>query len=49
MPTDEAVHVTDFVSTIYHALGYTSADAVKDPFGRPHHFLQGQPVMKLFG
>jgi hypothetical protein len=49
VPADDAVHVTDFVATIYHALGFTSADAVKDSFGRPHHFLVGQPVRKLFG
>jgi len=49
LPADDAVHVTDFFATIYHALGYTSADSVKDLAGRPHHFLQGRPVSKLFG
>jgi len=49
LPADEAVHVTDFFATMYHALGYTSADAVKDVSGRPHHFVQGQPVQKLLG
>ncbi len=49
LPADDAVHVTDFFATIYHALGYTSADSVKDVTGRPHHFVQGRPVMKLFG
>ncbi len=48
LPADDAVHVTDFFASIYHALGYTSADSVKDVTGRPHHFMQGRPVMKLF-
>jgi Protein of unknown function (DUF1501) len=49
LPADEAVHVTDFFATMYHAIGYTSADAVTDLTGRPHHFVQGRPVLKLFG
>jgi hypothetical protein len=49
LPADDAVHVTDFFATIYHALGYTAADAVTDVTGRPHHFVQGRPVQKLFG
>lgn len=48
LPADDAVHTTDFFATMYHALGYTSADAVTDVSGRPHHFVQGRPVMKLF-
>lgn len=49
LPDDEAVHVTDFFATIYHAFGYTAADAVTDVTGRPNHFVQGRPVKKLFG
>ncbi len=49
LPADDAVHVTDFFASIYQALGYTSANAVKDVAGRPHHFVQGRPVAKLFG
>jgi hypothetical protein len=49
LPADDAVHVTDFFATLYHALGYSSADAVVDVSGRPHHFVQGRPVLKLFG
>jgi hypothetical protein len=48
LPADDAVHVTDFFATMYHALGFTSADAVRDVSGRPHHFMQGNPVRKLF-
>jgi hypothetical protein len=49
LPADDAVHVTDLFATMYHALGYSGADAVKDATGRPHHVVQGRPVMKLFG
>jgi hypothetical protein len=47
LPADDPVHVTDFFATMYHKLGYTSADAVRDLAGRPHYFVQGQPVSKL--
>jgi len=47
-PKDNPVHVTDFVATIYHALGYDSTTQVVDLFGRPHHAVQGQPVLSLF-
>jgi hypothetical protein len=40
--------VSDFFASIYHALGYTSADSVRDLAGRPHHFVQGRVVAKLF-
>lgn len=49
LPTDDPVHVTDFFATMYHALGYDGSSAVHDASGRPHHFVQGRPVMKLFG
>jgi CheY-like chemotaxis protein len=49
LPADDAVHVTDFFATMYRALGYSDADAVTDVSGRPHHFVQGRPVAKLFG
>jgi hypothetical protein len=48
LPADDPVFVTDFFATMYHALGYTDASAVTDLTGRPHHFLQGRPVMKVF-
>ena len=49
LPADDPVHVTDFFATMYHALGFTPADAVQDVTGRPHHFVQGRPVPKLLG
>lgn len=49
LPADDPVHVTDFFATMYQALGYTSASAVHDTSGRPHHFMHGRPVAKLLG
>jgi len=48
VPVDEPVYVTDFVATIYHALGYSSETVVHDVGGRPHHIVQGEPLLKLF-
>lgn len=47
-PNTDAVHVTDFVATIYHALGYDSATIVRDQQDRPHHVVQGKPLTRLF-
>jgi hypothetical protein len=48
LPADDPVHVSDFFASMYHALGYTSSSAITDLTGRPHHFVQGRPVAKLF-
>ena len=42
------MHVTDFVATIYHALGYSSETIVHDVTGRPHRVIEGKPLLKLF-
>ena len=47
-PADHAVHVTDFVATIYHALGYGPGTVVRDAAGRPHLIVQGRPLHALF-
>ncbi len=47
-PVDAPLHVPDFVATIYHALGYSSETVVHDVGGRPHHIVQGEPLLKLF-
>ena len=47
-PKDNPVHVRDFYATIYHALGFDRGTRVLDPSGRPHYFIEGHPVMKLF-
>ena len=48
VPADRAIHVSDFVASIYHALGYGADTRVVDPTGRPHFIVQGRPVHELF-
>jgi hypothetical protein len=48
VPADSPVHVSDFVATIYHALGYGPETRVTDPIGRPHFVVQGRPLVELF-
>ncbi len=48
-PTDKPVYVSDYIATIYKALGYDSSTLVHDRFGRPHPIVQGEPVKALFG
>ncbi len=47
-PKDHPVHVSDFVATIYHALGYDRTTRVIDNLGRPHDIVKGHPVLSLF-
>ncbi len=47
-PADHPVHVSDFVATIYHALGYGPSTVVHDAGGRPHPLVQGKPIAALF-
>lgn len=47
-PQENPVHVRDFVSTIYHALGYDRDAKVLESNGTPHFFVPGEPVRKLF-
>jgi uncharacterized protein (DUF1501 family) len=48
VPANNPVHVSDFVATIYHALGYGSDTRVTDPVGRPHYVVAGKPLLELF-
>jgi hypothetical protein len=48
VPAENPVHVSGFVATIYHALGYGAETRVTDPLGRPHYIVQGNPVRELF-
>ena len=48
-PKAHPVHVSDFVATIYHALGYDRNTRVVDYQGRPHYIVKGHPVLPLFG
>lgn len=47
-PKDSPVPVADFVSTIYHALGYDEQTKVIDTLGRPHYIVSGKPILRLF-
>lgn len=47
-PAANAVHVSDFVATIYHALGFGNDTRVTDPSGRPHFVVPGRAVLELF-
>lgn len=47
-PVDNPVHVRDLFATIYHALGFSHDANVFDPLGRPHFFIEGKVVQKLF-
>lgn len=47
-PAEQAVHVTDFIATIYHALGYGPSTVVQDSAGRPHLVVQGRSIHGLF-
>jgi len=47
-PADNPVHVSDFVASIYHALGYGPDTQVSDLAGRPHFIVNGRPVTNLF-
>jgi uncharacterized protein (DUF1501 family) len=46
-PKDNPVHVSDFVATIYHALGYDATTKVVDQAGRHHYIVRGNPVLAL--
>jgi len=48
VPADNPVHASDFVATIYHALGFGHDTKVVDVTGRPHFIVQGKPVEALF-
>jgi uncharacterized protein (DUF1501 family) len=48
VPADNPVHVSDFVATMYHALGYGPDTCVTDRTGRPHFVVQGKPLPELF-
>ncbi len=48
-PTDNPVYVSDFIATVYKALGYDNSTLIHDRFGRPHPLMKGRPVRALFG
>ena len=47
-PARDPVHVGDFISPVYHALGVSSDTFVEDFEGRPHTVYDGKPLVGLF-
>jgi hypothetical protein len=47
-PAADPVHVSDFIATIYHVLGYGAETRVVDMLGRPIDVIRGKPVLELF-
>lgn len=47
-PADSPMHVRDLFATIYHTLGFSHDSKVFDPSGRPHFFVEGKVIEKLF-
>jgi hypothetical protein len=48
VPAANPIHVSDFVATMYHALGFGADTRVTDPVGRPHYVVEGKPLLELF-
>jgi hypothetical protein len=47
-PSDNPVSPTDFLATIYHAMGVDPEGEVRDRENRPHRVCDGKPVLSLF-
>lgn len=47
-PASNPVHVSDFVATIYHALGVNAETFATDITGRPRTIIAGRPIKSLF-
>jgi len=47
-PADKPVHTADFVTSIYHALGYAPGTMVYDLGGRPRPLVEGKRIRALF-
>src|SRR5579883_599834 len=48
-PTDNPISPTDFLATIYHALGVDPEGEIRDRENRPYRVCEGKPVAALFG
>ncbi|MFP6612894.1 MAG: DUF1501 domain-containing protein, partial [Pirellulales bacterium] len=48
-PVDKPVYVSDFMATVYQALGYDRGTLIHDRLGRPHPLIDGRAVQSLFG
>ena len=47
-PARDPVHVSDFIATVYHALGVPPGTFIHDMNGRPRPIMEGKPIKKLF-
>jgi len=48
-PTSNPVSPEDMLATVYHALGLPDDGELRDPLNRPHHLVDGRPLVELFG
>jgi hypothetical protein len=48
-PKDSPVAPEDLLATIYHALGLSTNEIIRDRENRPHRICDGQPLVGLFG
>lgn len=47
-PSDNPVSPTDFLATIYYALGIDPEGEIRDSQTRPHRVCEGKPILGLF-
>ena len=48
-PIENAVHPTEILATIYHALGIDPSTLMLNHLGQPRELVKAQPVLSLFG
>ncbi|HEX8916250.1 MAG TPA: DUF1501 domain-containing protein, partial [Humisphaera sp.] len=47
-PAEDAVHPTQLLATVYHAMGIHPHTVVNNHLGQPRELVQAEPVLKLF-
>lgn len=47
-PAEDAVHPTQLLATVYHAMGIHPHTVVNNHLGQPRELVQADPVLKLF-
>lgn len=47
-PAEDAVHPTQLLATVYHAMGIHPHTIVNNHLGQPRELVQSEPVLKLF-
>jgi uncharacterized protein (DUF1501 family) len=48
-PKSNPVSPEDMLATVYHALGIPHDSLMHDQLNRPHHIVEGTPLLGLFG